>query len=145
MTMNFWLRLRWLFQIWFLLAATTFIPPSAFAYDGQNQTAVAYNSSGESSMGYNAVSVLTREKKSGPARDCVLFAKFAGFLAAKTAETVAADAAAAGSRGPSFIAAADGSVFPVPRGATGPLPTRAPGMQFTGGSGGYEQAASNKI
>ena len=37
------------------------------------------------------------------------------------------------SRGPSFIAASDGSVFPVPQGASGPLPTRAPGMQYTGG------------
>jgi hypothetical protein len=36
-----------------------------------------------------------------------------------------------------FIAAEDGMLCPVPRGATGPFPTRAPGMQFTGGSGGY--------
>lgn len=41
------------------------------------------------------------------------------------------------SRGPSFVAASDGTVFPVPRGAIGPTPTRAPGMQFTGGSGGH--------
>ncbi len=68
---------------------------------------------------------------------CAPAAGKAATRAAKTAETVAADAAAAGSRWPSFIAAADGSVFAVPRGATGPLPTRAPGMQFTGGSGGY--------
>ena len=55
----------------------------------------------------------------------------------KAAKGVTGEVAAAGSRaGPDFIAAADGSVFPVPRGATGPLPTRAPGMQFTGGSGG---------
>ena len=57
--------------------------------------------------------------------------------AADTAETVAADATAAGGEGPSFISAADGSVFPVPKGATGPVPTRVPGMQFTGGSGGH--------
>jgi RHS repeat-associated protein len=40
------------------------------------------------------------------------------------------------SSGPDFVAASDGTVFVVPKGATGPTPTRAPGMQFTGGSGG---------
>jgi RHS repeat-associated protein len=36
-----------------------------------------------------------------------------------------------------FVAGADGSVFPVPRGAAGPAPTRSPGFQFTGGTGGH--------
>ena len=57
--------------------------------------------------------------------------------APKTVASVADDAATAIGRSPNFIAAADGSVFPVPQGATGPLATRAPGMQFIGGSGGH--------
>jgi len=37
---------------------------------------------------------------------------------------------------PGFIVTPNGKAFPVPQGAKGPIPTRAPGMQFTEGSGG---------
>jgi hypothetical protein len=38
--------------------------------------------------------------------------------------------------GPTFIGFESGSPAAIPSGATGPLPTKSPGMQFTGGSGG---------
>jgi hypothetical protein len=38
--------------------------------------------------------------------------------------------------GPTFIGFADGPPAAIPAGATGPLPTKSPGIQFTGGSGG---------
>ena len=38
--------------------------------------------------------------------------------------------------GPDFIVSPGGTVVPVPTGATGPIATRAPGMQFVGGRGG---------
>ena len=57
-------------------------------------------------------------------------------VAAKTAETFTVDAVTKATRVPDFIASADGNIFPVPRGATGPFSTRASGMQFIGGSGG---------
>ncbi len=40
-------------------------------------------------------------------------------------------------RSPSFIVNSRGTAVPVPKGATGPHPTRASGVQFTGGSGGH--------
>lgn len=43
---------------------------------------------------------------------------------------------AVGRAGPSFVAGSSGPAIAVPSGATGPSATRAPGMQFTGGSGG---------
>jgi hypothetical protein len=52
------------------------------------------------------------------------------------AATVGQEGVQAPGKGPNFIGAPDGQVFAVPDGATGPTPTRAPGMQFTGGSGG---------
>jgi len=58
-------------------------------YDGQNQTTIAYDSSEESGIGYDAVSVLaTGEKKNRTTGDRVSFAKFAEFQAAKTEATV---------------------------------------------------------
>jgi len=68
MTASFWLRLRRLFRLWILLVATTFIPSAIFAYDGEDQIRVAYDSSGESVIGYDAVSVLAtgrKEKRNG--------------------------------------------------------------------------------
>jgi len=83
--MSIWLQLRWLLRLWILLAATTFTPPVTFAYDGQHQTTVAYDITGESACGYDAVSVLaTDEKKNGTVGSRVLFAKFAELVAAKT-------------------------------------------------------------
>lgn len=44
---------------------------------------------------------------------------------------------AAGSQGkPDFVVTSKGEAIPVPNGASGPLPTRSPGDQYTGGSGG---------
>ena len=63
MTMSFLLRLRCLLRLWILLVATAFAPPAIFAYDVQNQTTVAYDSSGESVIGYDAVSVLAPAKR----------------------------------------------------------------------------------
>ncbi len=43
-----------------------------------------------------------------------------------------------GGRGaPDFVVTPKGEAIPVPSGATGPTPTRAPGVQYTGGSGGH--------
>jgi len=39
-------------------------------------------------------------------------------------------------KGPSFIGLVKGPSIIIPKGATGPLPTRGPGSQFVGGSGG---------
>ena len=38
--------------------------------------------------------------------------------------------------GPDFVVSKAGTTIPVPQGASGPRPTRAPGVQFTKGSGG---------
>jgi len=66
----------------------------------------------------------------------------AGEVIAKNAD-VAADAASSAARnlptpnrGPDFVVTPSGTAHPVPSGATGPTSTRAPGMQYTGGSGG---------
>jgi hypothetical protein len=89
MTMNVFQRFRWLLGLWMLLAAVIFVPPATFAYDALNQLTVAYDGSGESDAGYDAVSVpATSEKKSGVTGDRVLFAKFERFLAAKEAPLV---------------------------------------------------------
>jgi hypothetical protein len=70
-----------------LLVGTAFNSSANFAYDGQNQTTVGYDISGEYSVGYDAVTVLaTGEKKSRMTGDHVLFAKFAEILAAEGAE-----------------------------------------------------------
>jgi hypothetical protein len=37
---------------------------------------------------------------------------------------------------PGFVVTSGGTAIPVPEGATGPRPTRAPGFQFTEGTGG---------
>jgi hypothetical protein len=41
-----------------------------------------------------------------------------------------------GMEAPSHIAYQQGNVFPLPQGALGPFPTRGPGVQYIGGSGG---------
>jgi len=65
------------------------------------------------------------------------FGAVASWWSKDAAATVATDAAAAGSRGPSFIVSKGGTAFPVPRGASGPFPTESgKGFQFIGGSGG---------
>ncbi len=63
----------------------------------------------------------------------------AAFEGATAAEGAAAEggAIAKGSAGPSFIGFEEGAPVIVPKGAHGPLPTRSPGMQFEGGSGGH--------
>jgi len=53
------------------------------------------------------------------------------------AESVAAESVAIPSRAPDFVVTPNGEAIPVPSGATGPTPTRAPGFQYTGGSGGH--------
>jgi hypothetical protein len=57
---------------------------------------------------------------------------------AVTTEAAAVAEAPAGTRaaGPNFVVTPAGEAIPVPTGAAGPTPTRAPGMQFTGGTGG---------
>jgi RHS repeat-associated protein len=42
----------------------------------------------------------------------------------------------AGRAAPDFVVTPRGEIIAVPSGATGPTPTRAPGVQFTGGQGG---------
>ncbi len=58
MSASFWPGWGWLLRFWTLLVATTFVSPAAFAYDGKNQTAIAYDSSGGSVLDYDAVCVL---------------------------------------------------------------------------------------
>lgn len=82
--MSYWLRIRWMVQMWILLVATCLAPLASFAYDEQNQTTVGYDTSGECGVGYEARSVLaTGEKINGANRDRFPFAEFARFLAAK--------------------------------------------------------------
>lgn len=57
--------------------------------------------------------------------------------AARAGAGAADDVARLGGRAPDFVVSPGGTAFPVPSGATGPLPTRAPGFQFTGGAGGH--------
>lgn len=83
-----WQRLRWRLWLWTVLLATTLTPPAIFAYDGQHQTTVAYDSSSESAVRYGAHSVpSTSEKRDGTTGDRVIFGEFHGFLAAKTTPT----------------------------------------------------------
>lgn len=51
----------------------------------------------------------------------------------------AADASAEGGQitpAPDFVVSPNGDAVPVPDGAVGPIPTRSPGVQYVGGSGG---------
>jgi hypothetical protein len=76
----------WLLVLSLLPIATTFAPLVSFAYDGQNQTTVAYDRVGEPAVGYDAASALARnEKKAETIGNCVPFAKFVGFLAPRGA------------------------------------------------------------
>jgi hypothetical protein len=80
--MRFWLRLRGLFGLWMLLAATNCALPSICAYGVQNQKAL--DNVGESFFAYDSLSALTAsEKKYRMAEGCVLLAKSAEFLAAE--------------------------------------------------------------
>ena len=58
-----------------------------------------------------------------------------GVAAVKSADKVV-DATKVERPGPDFIVTPKGEAIRVPTGATGPTSTRAPGMQYTGGSGG---------
>lgn len=83
MTMTFCPRLQWVLGLWILLVVTTLTPPAIFAYDGQNQLTIAYDTGGESNVGYDAVSALaTGEKQNATAGNRLLFAKFGESLAA---------------------------------------------------------------
>jgi len=67
-----------------LLVATTLPSFATFAYDGHEQTNVAYDCRGESAIGYDAVLAhATDEKKTGTSQPCVLFAKFTELFAPK--------------------------------------------------------------
>lgn len=46
------------------------------------------------------------------------------------------DVAGAAAPGPNFLVRSNGETVIVPQGASGPVPTRGDGFQFTGGSGG---------
>ena len=95
MTSTFWLRLWWLFRLGMLLFAATFPLPTSLAYGGQSQRSVAYDRSGESTVGYDAVSELTTtERKNGTAGDRVYFGKVGGGLAAETTAGSMEEAAA---------------------------------------------------
>ena len=95
MTSTFWLRLWWLFRLGMLLFAATFPLPTSLAYGGQSQRSVAYDRSGESTVGYDAVSELTTtERKNGTAGDRVYFGKVGGGLAAETTAGSLEEAAA---------------------------------------------------
>lgn len=62
-----------------------------------------------------------------------------GISAGRSAESLAISAGSAASKssGASFIVNSAGEAVAIPRGASGPLSTRASGIQFTGGSGGW--------
>ena len=63
----------------------------------------------------------------------------AGATGAPAAEAGSAEGAASAgaSTNPAFVGFEEGAPAVIPEGATGPIPTRGPGMQFTEGSGGY--------
>ena len=69
---------------WVWIAAAILAPCATFAYDGQDQTGLDYDSVRESAFGYDAGSALaTDERKNGMVGSRVLFDKPAEFLAAK--------------------------------------------------------------
>lgn len=71
---------------WVWIAAAILAPCATFAYDGQDQTGLDYDSVRESTFGYDAGSALaTDERKNGMVGSRVLFDKPAEFLAAKIA------------------------------------------------------------
>jgi hypothetical protein len=57
-------------------------------------------------------------------------------LAARAGTGLADDAAGVARGAPDFVVTPRGEAIPVPSGATGPYPTRAPGFQYLEGSGG---------
>ncbi len=66
------------------LVVANFFPSATVAYDGQNQTKLAYDCGLKSAVGYDAVLPLARdEKKNGANGDRISFANSAKFLAAE--------------------------------------------------------------
>ncbi len=86
---NIWLWIAPVLRLWMLLVATTLAPFATFAYDGHAQTNLGYDSNRESAIGYDAVVQHTDdETKNGTTGNRVLFAKFAGFVAAKEGQQI---------------------------------------------------------
>lgn len=84
--------MKLIFSFWLLLVSSLFLHPLAEAAQGlstpprENQRNIVYDAITNSVVGYDGTPVLASgEKNNGTAGDSVLFAKFAGFLAADTA------------------------------------------------------------
>src|SRR5690606_33049840 len=90
---------------WVWIAAAILAPCATFAYDGQDQTGLDYDSVRESAFGYDAGSALaTDERKNGMVGSRVLFDKPAEFLAAKTTPELLLDSNVVIGQGRQFLA-----------------------------------------